>query len=256
MSTRTPTRPAPPTGTATPSLARRLPVEALGTFWLVLAGCGTAVLAGDEVGFVGISLAFGLAVLTMAYAVGHVSGAHFNPAVSVGLAVAGRFAWRDVPGYVVAQAAGGSLGALVLYVVASGRSGFSLADGFATNGYGDLSPTGYSLLAVAVAEAVLTFVFLYVILGVTDRRAPAGFGPLAIGLALTLIHLISIPVSNTSVNPARSLAVAWFDLAALGQVWLFLLAPVVGAALAGATYALVTGVDRRGTEIDGDDRVG
>ncbi|WP_299053002.1 aquaporin Z [uncultured Nocardioides sp.] len=239
--------------TTTPRLTHRVAAEAVGTGWLVLIGCGTAVLAGDEVGFAGVALAFGLAVVTMAYAVGHVSGGHFNPAVTVGLAVARRFAWRDVPAYVVAQVVGGTLGAAVLYVVASGRSGFTTADGFATNGFGADSPAGYSLLAVAVVETVLTFGFLYVILGVTDRRAPVGFAPLAIGLALTAIHLVSIPVSNTSVNPARSLAVAFFDPSALGQVWLFLVAPVVGALLAGATYGAVTGVRREGTDVDGDE---
>ncbi|WP_139983953.1 aquaporin Z [Nocardioides litoris] len=233
---------------ATPPIGHRAGAEALGTAWLVLLGCGTAVLAGDQVGFAGVALAFGLSVVTMAYAVGHISGGHFNPAVTVGLATAGRFAWRDVPAYVGAQVVGGSLGALVLYVVASGRDGFTLDDGFATNGYGDLSPTGYSLLAVVVAELVLTAGFLYVILGATDRFAPAGFGPLAIGLALTAIHLVSIPVSNTSVNPARSLAVAWFVPDALAQVWVFLLVPTIGGAIAGLTYAAITG--SRQTERD------
>lgn len=235
----------------TPTLVHRSAAEAVGTFWLVLLGCGTAVLAGDQVGFAGVALAFGLSIVTMAYAVGHVSGGHFNPAVTVGLAAAGRFAWKDLPAYVVAQVAGGSAAAGVLYVIASGRPGFSLADGFATNGYGDLSPTGYGLAAVLVAEVVLTAGFLYVILGATHHRAPVGFAPLAIGLALTAIHLVSIPVSNTSVNPARSLAVAWFDPAALGQVWVFLAAPTVGALLAGVTFAVVTGVRRAGEDVDG-----
>ena len=217
----------------------RLAAEAFGTFWLVLGGCGTAVLAGEYVGVLGIAFAFGLTVLTMAYAVGHVSGGHFNPAVSVGLAMGRRFDWRDVPGYVGAQVVGGALGALVLWVVASGVDGFSSTEsGFASNGYGDHSPGGYGLLAVIVAEVVLTAFFLYIILGATDTRAPKGMAPLAIGLGLTLIHLISIPVSNTSVNPARSIAAALFGGGdALAQVWVFLLAPVLGALVAGATYA-------------------
>ncbi|MCH1865664.1 aquaporin Z [Nocardioides sp. CFH 31398] len=237
--------------TTTPRTSHRLAAEALGTGWLVLVGCGTAVLAGDDVGFAGVALAFGLAVVTMAYAIGHVSGGHFNPAVTVGLAIARRFEWRDVPGYVVAQVVGGTAAAGILYVVASGAPGFTTADGFATNGYGAASPGGYGLLAAAVVETVLTVGFLYVILGVTDKRAPAGFGPLAIGLALTAIHLVSIPVTNTSVNPARSLAVAFFNPEALGQVWLFVVAPVVGALLAGLTYAAVTGVRRAGVEVEG-----
>ena len=231
------------TTAATPTTAR-LAAETFGTFWLVLVGCGTAVLAGDEVGYLGIALAFGLAVLTMAYAVGSISGGHFNPAVTVGLAVGKRFAWQDVPAYVAAQVVGGSIAATILYVVASGRDGFTTADGFATNGYGAHSPDGYSLLAAAVIEIVLTAMFVFVILGVTDRRAPAGFGPLAIGLTLTAIHLVSIPVTNTSVNPARSLAVAWFNGDALGQVWLFVLAPIVGAVLAGLVYGRSTAEDR------------
>jgi aquaporin Z len=217
----------------------RLAAEAFGTFWLVLGGCGTAVLAGEAVGVLGIAFAFGLTVLTMAYAVGHVSGGHFNPAVTVGLAQAKRFAWADVPAYVGAQVVGGALGAAVLWVIASGRDGFSSTEsGFASNGYGDHSPAGYGLLAVIVCEVVMTAFFLYVILGSTDTRAPKGMAPLAIGLGLTLIHLISIPVSNTSVNPARSIAAALFGGGdALAQVWVFLLAPVVGALVAGATYA-------------------
>jgi len=225
--------------TAPPTRARN-GAEAFGTFWLVLVGCGTAVLAGDEVGYLGIALAFGLSVVTMAYAVSSISGGHFNPAVTVGLAVGRRFPWRDVPAYVVSQVVGGTIAAAVLYVVASGRDGFTTADGFATNGYGAHSPDGYSLLAAAVAEIVLTAMFVLIILGVTDRRAPAGFGPLAIGLTLTAVHLVSIPVTDTSVNPARSLAVAWFDTAALGQVWLFVVAPVVGAVLAGLTWSRLT----------------
>ena len=236
-STTTGTATSPTPETQAPPTRARLGAEVFGTFVLVLFGCGTAVLAGDEVGYPGVALAFGISVLAAAYAVGGVSGGHFNPAVTVGLAMGRRFAWRDVPGYVVAQVVGGTLAAAVLYVVASGRAGFTTTDGFATNGYGDLSPAGYTLLAAAVVEVVLTAVFVMVILGVTDRRAPAGFAPLAIGLTLTAIHLVSIPVTNTSVNPARSLAVAWFNVDALGQVWLFIAAPLVGAVIAGLGYA-------------------
>ena len=227
------------------SPAERLGAEALGTFWLVLGGCGTAVLAGEDVGNHGIALAFGLTVLTGAYAFGHVSGGHFNPAVSVGLATAGRFAWRDVPAYAAAQVVGATVAGAVLLLIASGRAGFDAgATGFATNGYAERSPGGYSLLAVLVTEVVLTAFFLYVILGISGRRAAVGFSGLAIGLALTLIHLVSIPVSNTSVNPARSLGVAWFPgTDALGQVWLFLLAPLVGAVIAGASHAMLVGDD-------------
>lgn len=236
----------------TPALPTRLAAEGIGTFWLVLAGCGTAVLAGDAVGFVGVALAFGLAVMTMAYAVGHVSGGHFNPAVSIGLAVGGRFAWRDVPAYVVAQVAGASIAGGLLLGIASGRDGFTTADGFATNGWGAQSPDGYTFVAAALIEVVLTAVFVWIIMGSTDDRAPVGFAPLSIGLGLTLVHLISIPVTNTSVNPARSLGVAWFvGDPALGQVWLFLLAPVIGAVIAGATYAVLTGVRRGSLPIDG-----
>jgi len=243
--------PTTATTTAEPRLTARLAAETVGTFWLVLAGCGTAVLAGDEVGFLGVALAFGLAVLTMAYAVGHVSGGHFNPAVTIGLAVGRRFGWKDVPAYVAAQVVGASIAAGILFVIASGRDGFSASDGFATNGYGASSPGGYDLLAAAVTEVVLTALFVYIILGVTHHRAPVGFAPLAIGLALTLIHLISIPVTNTSVNPARSLGVAWFDTAALGQVWLFVVAPIAGAVIAGLTFAAVTGNHRDRDDIAG-----
>jgi aquaporin Z len=228
-------------------MAARLGAEFLGTFWLVLGGCGTAVLAAGfpdvGVGLLGVALAFGLTVLTMAYAVGHVSGGHFNPAVTVGLAVAKRFAWKDAPAYIITQVVAASVAGAVLLVIASGQDGFDAkASGFAANGFGDHSPGGYTLLAALVTEIVLTAFFLYVILGATDGRAPVGFAPIAIGLALTLIHLISIPVTNTSVNPARSTGVAWFtDSWALGQLWLFWLAPVVGAAIAGATYAVITG---------------
>ncbi len=225
------------------SLSHRLAAEFFGTFWLVLGGCGSAVLAAGVpdvgIGFLGVALAFGLTVLTMAYAVGHISGGHFNPAVTVGLATARRFEWRAVPAYVVTQVVAAAVAATVLFVIANGAKGFSASDsGFATNGYGDRSPGGYSLLAVVVAEIVLTAFFLYVILGATDTRAPKGFAPIAIGLSLTLIHLVSIPVSNTSVNPARSTGPALFAGGeALGQLWVFWLAPLVGALVAGATYA-------------------
>src|SRR3954453_6613246 len=219
------------------SMRQRLAAELCGTFWLVLGGCGTAVLAGDIVKNQGVALAFGLTVLTMAYAVGHISGGHFNPAVTIGLATARRFEWREVPAYVVTQIVGAILAAAVLLVIASGIDSFHASDGFATNGYGDHSPGGYSLLAVLVCEVVLTGFFLYVILGVPDTPAPKGFAPLAIGLALTLIHLVSIPVSNTSVNPARSIGPALFAGGdALAQLWVFLVAPVVGALIAGASY--------------------
>lgn len=234
------------------SSAQRLSAEFLGTFWLVFGGCGSAVLAAAVpdvgIGYLGVALAFGLTVLTMAYAVGHISGGHFNPAVTVGLATGGRFAWREVPGYVITQVVAAIAAAAVLWVVASGVDGFSASEsGFATNGYGDLSPGGYSLLAVLVAEIVLTAFFLYVIMGATDTRAPKGFAPIAIGLSLTLIHLISIPVSNTSVNPARSTGPALFaGLEPFGQLWLFWVAPLVGGAIAGATYSMLLG---RGDEV-------
>ncbi len=229
------------------TMAQRLGAEFLGTFWLVFGGCGSAVLAAGVpdvgIGFLGVALAFGLTVLTMAYAVGHVSGGHFNPAVTIGLATAKRFAWRDVPAYVVTQVVAAVVAAAALWVVASGVDGFSASEsGFATNGYGDHSPGGYSLLAVLVVEVVLTAFFLYVILGATDTRAPKGFAPIAIGLSLTLIHLISIPVSNTSVNPARSTGPALFvGSDPIIQLWAFWLAPIVGALIAGATYVLVLG---------------
>lgn len=223
----------------------RLGAELLGTFWLVLGGCGTAVIAGGDVGFLGVSLAFGLAVLTAAYAVGHISGGHFNPAVTVGVAVAGRFAWRDVPAYVAAQLVGATVAALVVFGIVSGQDGFDRATGFATNGWGEASPGGYGLVAALVVEVVLTAVFLLVILGVTDTRAPKGFAPLAIGLALTLVHLISIPVTNTSVNPARSFSQAVFaGGTAIEQLWLFVLAPLVGAAIAGVSYGFLLGQEK------------
>src|SRR3954465_3742770 len=238
--------------TPDPTLLQRLLAEFFGTFVLVFGGCGSAVLAAiflepDHtqvgVGFVGVSLAFGLAVLTMAYAVGHISGGHFNPAVTLGLAAGRRFAWRGAPAYIITQVVAAIVAATVLFVVASGKAGFSAKEsGFASNGYGDRSPGGYSLLAGFVIELVLSAVFLVVILGVTDTRAPKGFAPLAIGLSLTLIHLVSIPVTKTSVNPARSIGPPLFaGRDAISQLWLFLLAPTVGALLAGYTYKLVLG---------------
>lgn len=221
------------------AMPKRLAAELMGTFWLVFGGCGTAVLAAKfpetGVGFLGVALAFGLTVLTMAYAVGGISGGHFNPAVSVGLTVAGKFPAKDLLGYVAAQVIGAILGAGVLYLIASGTAGFSLADGFASNGFGAHSPGGYGAGAALIAEVVLTFAFLMVILGATSEKAPKGFGPLAIGLALTLIHLIGIPVTNTSVNPARSTGPALFAGGwALAQLPLFWIAPLLGAAGAGA----------------------
>jgi aquaporin Z len=227
-------------------ISRRVIAEVLGTFWLVFGGCGSAVLAAGfpkvGIGLLGVSLAFGLTVLTMAYAIGHVSGCHLNPAVTIGLVVGKRFPARELPAYVAAQLAGGIAGAGVLYVIASGQAGFSLSGGFAANGYAEHSPGGYTMVAALVAELVLTFFFLLVILGATDSRAPAGFAPIPIGLALTLIHLIGIPVTNLSVNPARSTGPAVFVGGwALEQLWLFWLAPIAGAALAGVVYPLVFG---------------
>jgi len=225
-------------------LGKRAVAEFLGTFWLVFGGCGSAVLSAAfpslGIGFVGVALAFGLTVLTMAYAIGHISGCHLNPAVSLGLVVGKRFPASDLLPYVVAQVLGGIAAAGVLFVIASGKAGFDLAGGFASNGYAAHSPGGYSMVACLVAEVVLTFMFLMIILGATDRRAPAGFAPIPIGLALTLIHLIGIPVTNLSVNPARSTGPAvvvggW----AIQQLWLFWVAPIVGAALAGLVYPLV-----------------
>ncbi len=222
-------------------MLKKLIAEFIGTAWLVFGGCGAAVLAagfpGLGIGFVGVSLAFGLTVLTMAYAIGHISGCHLNPAVTVGLWAGGRFPAKEIPGYVIAQVLGAVAGAAILYVIASGAAGFSLADGFASNGYGERSPGGYGLTSALTVEIVLTFAFLFVIMGATHGKAPAGFAPIAIGLALTLIHLISIPVTNTSVNPARSTGPALFaGMAAMQQLWLFWLAPLIGGLLGGFVY--------------------
>ena len=219
--------------------------EFFGTFWLVLGGCGSAVLAAAfpqlGIGFVGVSLAFGLTVLTMAYAVGHISGGHFNPAVSFGLWAGGRFPTSQLLPYIAAQVLGAIAAAAVLYLIASGKAGFdAVASGFATNGFGERSPGGYNMVAALTIEVVLTAVFLFVIMGSTDKRAPAGFAPIAIGLGLTLIHLVSIPVTNTSVNPARSTGVALFaGTAALQQLWLFWVAPIVGGILGAIAYRAV-----------------
>jgi aquaporin Z len=223
------------------SLTKRFAAELIGTFWLVFGGCGAAVLAAGfpnlGIGFLGVALAFGLTVLTMAFAIGHISGCHLNPAVSFGLWAGNRFPASELLPYIVAQVVGAILGASVLYLIASSATGFSLSSGFASNGYAEHSPGGYSLLSCLVAEIVLTFMFLIIILGATDSRAPKGFAPIAIGLGLTLIHLIGIPVTNTSVNPARSTGQALFvgDWA-LAQLWLFWVAPIVGAILAGILY--------------------
>lgn len=224
------------------SLGKRLGAELFGTFWLVFGGCGSAVLAANVIGNSGVALAFGLTVLTMAYAIGHISGCHLNPAVTVGLWLGGRFEGKDVGAYIGAQVLGAIVAAAVLYLIASGKSAFSLEEGFAANGFGDHSPGKYRLVACLVAEVVLSFVFLMIILGSTDGRAPAGFAPIAIGLGLTLIHLISIPVTNTSVNPARSLGPAVFVGGwALEQLWLFWVAPLAGGALAGLAYPRLFG---------------
>ncbi|MEH6491732.1 aquaporin Z [Halopseudomonas sp.] len=220
--------------------------ELCGTFWLVLGGCGSAVLAAGfpdvGIGLLGVALAFGLTVLTMAFAIGHISGCHLNPAVSIGLWAGGRFPANELAPYIIAQVLGGVLAGAVLYVIASGQAGFDLADGFASNGYGAHSPGGYSLQAALVCEVVMTMMFLLVIMGATDSRAPAGFAPIAIGLCLTLIHLISIPVTNTSVNPARSTGVAVFvgDWA-VAQLWLFWLAPIIGGVLGAVLYRFIAG---------------
>jgi aquaporin Z len=225
-------------------MQKKLAAEFIGTFWLVFGGCGSAVLAAAfphvGIGLLGVSLAFGLTVMTMAYAIGHVSGCHLNPAVSVGLVAGGRFPAKDLLPYIVAQVAGGLLAAAVLFVIASGNSGFSVTGGFASNGYAEHSPGGYTLLSALVAEVVLTFMFLFIIMGATDKRAPAGFAPIAIGLGLTLIHLVGIPVTNLSVNPARSTGPAVFVGGwALTQLWLFWVAPIAGGALGGVFYKSV-----------------
>jgi len=225
-------------------MSRPLLAEFVGTFWLVLGGCGSAVLAAAfpevGIGLLGVSFAFGLTVLTMAFAIGHISGCHLNPAVSVGLWAGGRFPGRDLPGYVVAQVLGGLAGGGILYVIASGQAGFDASAGFASNGYGIHSPGGYGLVAALVCEVVMTAMFLVIIMGATDKRAPAGFAPIAIGLGLTLIHLISIPVTNTSVNPARSTGVAIFAGGwAIQQLWLFWVAPIVGGAIGAVVYKLI-----------------
>jgi aquaporin Z len=232
------------------SLWRKLGAEFLGTFWLVFGGCGSAVLAaafpGLGIGFAGVALAFGLTVVTMAYAVGHISGGHFNPAVTIGVWAGGRLPAGDIVPYWIAQVAGAIAAAAVLYAIASGKAGFELAGGFASNGYGAHSPGGYSLGACLIAEVVLTAFFLIVILGATDGRAPAGFGPLAIGLCLTLIHLICIPVTNTSVNPARSTGPALFVGGwALAQLWLFWVAPLLGGVIGGWIYRWLGGEGRK-----------
>ncbi|HOW51357.1 MAG TPA: aquaporin Z [bacterium] len=218
--------------------------EFFGTFWLVLGGCGSAVLAaafpGFGIGFAGVALAFGLTVLTMAYAIGHISGCHLNPAVSIGLWAGGRFPANKLLPYIVAQVLGGIVAGGVLYLIATGKVGFDLAGGFASNGYGEHSPGGYSLMAALITEIVMTMMFLLIIMGATDKRAPQGFAPIAIGLGLTLIHLISIPVTNTSVNPARSLGVALYAGGwALEQLWLFWVAPIIGAVLGALVYRFI-----------------
>ena len=234
------------------SLGKRAGAEVLGTFWLVFGGCGSAVLAAAfpnvGIGLLGVSFAFGLTVLTMAYAIGHISGCHLNPAVSIGLAVAKRFPGSELLAYIAAQVVGAVLAAGVLYLIASGKAGFDLSGGFASNGYGTHSPGGYEMVSCLIAEVVLTFMFLMIILGATDRRAPAGFAPIPIGLGLTLIHLVGIPVTNLSVNPARSTGPAVFVGGwAIEQLWLFWLAPIVGAAMAGVAYPAVFGETEKKT---------
>lgn len=222
-------------------MKNKLAAELFGTFWLVFGGCGSALIAAGfpdvGIGLVGVSLAFGLTVLTMAYAVGGISGGHFNPAVSIGLAIAGRFSWKDIAPYIVAQVVGGAIAAWVLSLIVAGQADFSGFGGFASNGFGDLSPGKYAMESAFIIETVLTAFFLIIILGATSSRVPAGFAPIAIGFALTLIHLISIPVTNTSVNPARSTAASLFaDTAAMDQLWLFWLAPIAGAAIGALIY--------------------
>lgn len=239
------------------NMPRRLTAEFIGTAWLVLGGCGSAVLAAAfpelGIGFAGVSLAFGLTVLTMAYAIGHVSGCHLNPAVSVGLWAGGRFPAGELIPYIIAQVLGAIAGAAILLIIAKGNAGFDLAGGFASNGYAEHSPGGYTLAAALTTEIVLTFGFLFVILGATHGNAPKGFAPIAIGLCLTLIHLISIPVTNTSVNPARSTGPAIFVGGwALSQLWLFWVAPIVGAVLAGIAYRFVGGEEPKRVPVTGD----
>jgi aquaporin Z len=255
-----------------PTMPQRLAAEMFGTFWLVLGGCGSAVFAAtvqtDDgtlvgIGFLGVSLAFGLTVLTGVYAFGTVSGGHFNPAVTLGAAIARRVEWKALPLYWLVQVIGGLIAGLLIFVIARGRDGFEATGNMAANGFGDHSPTGYSMWAVLITEVVLTAVFLFVILGATEDRAPKGFAGLAIGLTLTLIHLISIPISNTSVNPARSTGVAFFNGdGAPGQLWLFWVAPLVGAAIAGAVYPLLFGIREQLSEspvredvLDAEDRL-
>ena len=223
---------------------RKYSAEFIGTFWLVLGGCGSAVLAAAfpevGIGLLGVALAFGLTVLTMAFTIGHISGCHLNPAVSIGLCVGGRFPSKDLLGYIIAQVLGGLAGAGVLYLIASGKTGFDVHAGFASNGFGEHSPGGYSLVAALVTEIVMTMMFIFIILGATDQRAPKGLAPVAIGLGLTLIHLISIPVTNTSVNPARSTGVALFaGGSAISQLWLFWVAPIIGAVIGALVYRFV-----------------
>lgn len=248
---------------STPKLSARLGAEFFGTFWLVFGGCGSAIFAAHfmhktdpvnmGIGFTGVALAFGLTVLTMAYAVGHVSGGHFNPAVTLGLTAAKRFDVKDVVPYIVTQVIAGLVAGGALYVIANGQAGFDASKGFAANGYGTSSPGGYSMGAVFLCEVLCTMFFLFIILGATDDRAPVGFAPIAIGLGLTLIHLISIPVSNTSVNPARSTAVAFFQGGeVVGQQWLFWVAPILGAVFAGLVYGPVTGVRRADIDVEGE----
>jgi aquaporin Z len=241
-------------------MVKKLSAEFIGTLWLVLGGCGSAVLAAAfpnvGIGLHGVSLAFGLAVLTMAYAVGHISGAHFNPAVTIGLWAGKRFPASEILPYIVAQVIGAIVGAGILYVIASGKAGFSTAGGFASNGFGDNSPGKYALIACLVTEVVMTFFFLIIILGSTHNRAPKGFAPIAIGLGLTLIHLISIPVTNTSVNPARSTGPALFVGGwAIAQLWLFWVAPILGAILAGFFYSWLIGDEKNEPDIVGEESV-
>jgi aquaporin Z len=241
-------------------MIKRLSAEFIGTLWLVLGGCGSAVLAAAfpdvGIGLHGVSLAFGLTVLTMAYAVGHISGAHFNPAVTIGLWAGKRFPASEILPYIVAQVIGAIVGAGILYVIASGKAGFSMAGGFASNGFGDNSPGKYALVACLVTEVVMTFFFLIIILGSTHNRAPKGFAPIAIGLGLTLIHLISIPITNTSVNPARSTGPALFVGGwAIAQLWLFWVAPILGAILAGFFYSWLIGDEKSEPDIVGEESV-